>query len=144
MWRPLTLLLLLTLANGAHAGERFRADLTARPGSDSNASGSAILEIDDSGSTIFFEIEYWGLESDEIASHIHSDDGSVEHLLPAGSPKTGVWENPPRAAFIGLRQGTLYILVHTRDYPDGEIAGDIVAAPVGVERESVGGVKSRF
>ena len=134
----------LLAALPASAVEFYKATIEAVDGTGSSASGSAVLIYDDQANELTYEITVNGLESPELAAHIHTADGSIAHFLPAGPEKNGVWMELGFGEIFQLRQDQLFILVHTERNPGGEVRGQIVAGKVPVEDPSVGQMKLRF
>lgn len=139
------LLAVLTVSSASFANETYSALFRARSGVTTAASGTALLELDESETQLSFDIRISGLGSPELAAHIHAPDGSILTFLPPGEVKIGVWSNPGTLAVAWLRTGQLYILVHTEGNPSGEIRGDIAPGPlVPVTGTSFGAVKALF
>ena len=128
----------------ANAIEQFHADLRAREGSGSSATGSAVLSLDPDRGEVTYEISFSPLASPETGAQIHAADGSILHQLPTGSPKNGVWTGLGLAQIFQLRAGQLFILIHTEEDPAGELRGDIVAGRVPVQRHSMGRLKELY
>ncbi|MEM1057404.1 MAG: CHRD domain-containing protein [Bacteroidota bacterium] len=137
------MLLALVLSPLASAQILFRADLTGAqevPPVTTTASGLATAVLD--GSTLILRGSFEGLESDynpSIGSHLHlapaGQNGPVVFVLdPALTEdrRGGTWFGPEnRFANItpdqaqALRDGTLYVNVHTIDNPSGELRGQL-------------------
>ena len=83
----------------------------------------------------------------EDAAHFHMgnprENGSAVFALPLGSPKIGVWMIPIDA-LAALLDGELYINIHTADYFQGEIRGNIGPSVLPVEHTTWGRVKSLY
>lgn len=143
--------LALILALVAQPGERlFVATLDGTQNVPPNpfvtATGTATFVLNAAQTELAFHIEYTGLSSDEIASHIHNADfknnGPVAFTLPIGSVKDGVWQIPP-AMVTELLAERLYVNVHSQTYSIGEIRGNITEAQVPVTPLSIGELKAR-
>ncbi|MEZ4389081.1 MAG: CHRD domain-containing protein [Candidatus Krumholzibacteriia bacterium] len=135
--RPLGLLLAMLAATGsASAATVLTAVLDSSAlASDSPAEGFARLVLDDSRTTITYEITYTDLQGEEFAAHIHSGPagnfGAIIHHLPLGTPKIGSWE-PSERRVAELLDGYGSVVIHTDLDPEGEIAGwlAVEGAPV--------------
>ena len=138
------LVLLLGVVAPAQAREIFRANLVPRDGVSTGASGYAIFELDDTETQVQFQIEYADLSSPEIAAHVHRANGEIVYALPGGNPKVGVWQDPGPVAVFQLRQGQLFVLVHTEANPGGEIRGDLSDLVVPIAPDSFGAVKALY
>ena len=132
------------MVSPAHAVEFYKASIEAIDGTGSSASGSAVIIYDDQANELTYDISITGLGNDELAAHIHTADGTIAHFLPAGPEKNGVWQGLGFGEIFQLREGMLYILVHTEGNPGGEVRGEIIVGKVPVESLSVGKVKLRF
>lgn len=70
----------------------------------------------------------------EIFSHIHGFAGpgvpaGVQHNLPNGSPKIGVWNYNP-ADEANIINGLTYVNIHSNAFGGGEIRGQILRVPM--------------
>lgn len=126
----LSSLLLFSVQAGAE--ERFEAQLVPVPGSGSSGSGSCTLVPDDLAGEIRWELQADGLGSPELAAHVHGPGGEILFPLPTGNPRGGVWSDPGPVNLFLLRQGALFVLVHTEENPAGELRGDLLPAGGGV------------
>lgn len=140
---PRMLATALVLASGsAWAAGQFRADLRGSaevPANSSTATGSAHAKLDSNGTTLRVQIRYSGLSSGVTGAHVHTGAADVNgpvlvDLEPALGRTAGgvtnlVTEISGDAA-RQLRDGGLYVNVHTTRYPDGEIRGQFMAHPV--------------
>lgn len=139
------------LASTATTDMNFVATLNGTnnvpPLSGVTASGTATLVLNAAQTELSFHIEFSGLGSSEIASHIHvggpRENGGVAFALPLGSPKDGVWNISPEHV-TNLLDGRLYINIHTEVYVTGEIRGNIVLDPVATEPTTWGRFKSKY
>lgn len=133
-----TLLLAATVAT-AGASTSFHADLNGQnnvpPISAVTATGFGDFVLNDAQTQLTFHIEYTGLSSPELDSHIHvgttRENGPIAFELPLGTPKDGVWNITPEYV-TDLLAGHLYVNIHSDLYVTGEIRGNImqVAVPV--------------
>lgn len=94
------------------------------------ATGSAVFVLNEDETELSYHVEYTGLSSPEIYSHIHNagprDEGPIEPSLPlaVGTPKWGLWQVTADIV-TKLASRRLYINVHTEMYGIGEIRGNI-------------------
>lgn len=128
----------------ADAIEHFRARLQSREGSGSSATGTAVLRLDPDLGEVSYEISFSQLASAETAAHIHAPDGTILHQLPVGPSKSGVWSGLGFLQIFQLREGLLFILIHTVDDPAGEIRGDIVPGRVPVQEHTISRLKNQY
>lgn len=127
--------LALTAASGAPALTTFVANLTSNqeiPRVDTDSEGSATVTLNPDN-TLTYAVTTTSLEG-ATAAHIHlgsaNENGPI--LFPlTGGPTTwaGTTAALSRDQLTALREGGLYINVHTTENPNGEIRGTIVAAP---------------
>jgi len=103
-----------------------------------SGSGTGTFVLNHTETELSYDISFSGLGTAETASHIHSNDegGGVVKSLGTGSPKVGVWKfndgtplTPARV--VSLKNGHLYVNIHSVGFPNGEIAGDIVTGACG-------------
>jgi cysteine-rich repeat protein len=71
--------------------------------------------------------------SGETAAHIHGYSGpgvpsGIEHTLPLGTPKIGVWNYPPVREADIINELT-YVNIHSNAFLGGEIRGQILRVP---------------
>jgi hypothetical protein len=136
---PAAALCLALLAPGAAraAGpKQFLALLNAgqeTPVNDSTAQGVAHLFFNDSDKMLCFAISFADLSTPEAVAHIHGDANSVPGVaaapifdLPLGNPKSGCvgpLDGPQKKL---LQKNLLYINIHSEDFINGEIRGQIL------------------
>jgi CHRD domain-containing protein len=94
----------------------------------SNASGIAFLTFD--GKQLCFAITTT-IGSQETAAHIHGpaapgEAAGILFTLDAGRAKNGCWSSPAKSVKKALKKGRLYLNVHTNEFPNGEIRGQIL------------------
>ncbi len=142
--RLLLALPLLLLASPAVATEFFSAVISARPGVESDATGTGQFILNNSETELTYSVEVSNLTSTEIAAHIHSPDGTVLYTFPLGATKNGVWQNPGNINVLLLRTEQLYVLVHTENNGGGEARGNILLESVPTSSLSVGWIKSAY
>ncbi|MEE9271374.1 MAG: CHRD domain-containing protein [Candidatus Krumholzibacteria bacterium] len=105
-------------------------------GTGSPATGTATLILNDAETELTYNIEFSGLLASESAAHIHSDGegGGVVHPLVLGTPKIGVWKSTDASPLTpqrvqDLKDGLLYVNIHSTLHPAGEIRGQILFGP---------------
>ena len=128
--------LILTGASGAPALTTFGANLTSNqeiPRVDTDSEGSATVTLNPDN-TLTYAVTTTSLE-DATEAHIHL--GSANENGPILFPLTGgptSWAGTTAVLSVeqlaALREGRLYINIHTLENPAGEIRGTIVAAPL--------------
>ena len=122
------------------------ADLTAEaevpnPGPD-GATGSAVIVIDDETNEVCFELTIDGLGKGDavIAAHIHEGEAGV-----AGGVVVPLFTEPPTGEMTGCVQdvdpdviaaitadpAAYYVNIHTEQFPDGAVRGQLVVSSVG-------------
>jgi CHRD domain len=122
------------------------ADLTAEaevpgPGPD-GATGSAVIVIDDETNEVCFELTIDGLGDGDgvIAAHIHEGEASV-----AGDVVVPLFTEPPTGEMTGCVQdvdpsivaaitadaAAFYVNIHTEQFPDGAVRGQLVVSSTG-------------
>ncbi|HVC50948.1 MAG TPA: CHRD domain-containing protein [Stellaceae bacterium] len=105
------------------------------PTTETGGTGSADITYDPTTRKISWSITYSGLSSPVTMAHIHGPAApgktgpvivwlSVQGVPPA-SPITGETTLTPEQA-TELAAGQLYVNVHTRSHPAGEIRGQVV------------------
>jgi hypothetical protein len=100
--------------------------------------GVAAYNLDTAANTLAFDIRYGLLMGTESAAHFHTGaagvNGGVIFVLPAGSPKIGVW-NYLEAQEPGILLGAVYANIHTSFDGAGEIRGqfEFPSGAVGAE-----------
>ncbi|MBD3368662.1 MAG: CHRD domain-containing protein [Candidatus Eisenbacteria bacterium] len=121
------------------------------PPSDSDATGTATLILNDAQTQVEYVVMYAGLEGEETDAHFHQggpgEDGPILHHLPLGSPKFGTWDVD--AHEVGyLLNGMVYVNIHTTTHVSGEIRGDITESTAGLTLGAVdtswGRIKALF
>lgn len=111
----------------------MRADLMGSqqvPPVETSATGTGEFKVDTTHNTVTFKIDYQDLSALETASHIHgfAAEGSntgVLFPLPLGVEKKGVW-NYTEDQESGILGGLTYVNVHSENFPNGEIRGQIL------------------
>jgi hypothetical protein len=100
------------------------------PANASAGRGVGLFMLDTAANTLRYHIIFGGLGSAEIFSHIHGAsnygvNSGVLHNLPVGSPKVGTWTYP-EAQEQALKDGLMYVNIHSSGISTGEIRGQIV------------------
>ncbi|XP_062498801.1 uncharacterized protein LOC134176139 isoform X2 [Corticium candelabrum] len=116
----------------------FTADMKPEnevpPVNTSNAAGSATLTLRDN--TLEYIISYQGL-GQFAAAHIHgpaspTENAGVQYIISeftklGGSDEAqGKWTNLTETQIDDMKDGLYYINIHSNDFPDGEIRGQIL------------------
>jgi hypothetical protein len=133
----------------ARAAETFIALMNSPqevPPNDSNGHGLVFFTYE--GRMLCYAINYTELGSDEIAAHIHgpAEPGVNAAVLfpispdpsPLGSPKQGCLGPLTAAQGRDLERGLLYVNIHTTEFPNGEIRGQIIGGSSGSTGSSRG------
>lgn len=102
------------------------------PPTTSTAAGSGTFVLDTAANTLSFNIVFSGLS--EAGAHIHGPAAAgaiagILNPLPAGSPKTGVW-NYLEVQEADILAGRTYVNIHSTTFPDGEIRGQILPTTI--------------
>jgi hypothetical protein len=137
---------ILTTGVARAAITTFTADLTAEaevpnPGPD-GATGSAVITVDDETNEVCFELTIDGLGAQDavIAAHIHEGAEGV-----AGDVVVPLFTEPPTGEMTGCVQDVdpaivaaitadpagHYVNIHTEQFPDGAVRGQLVVSVVG-------------
>jgi hypothetical protein len=136
--------LLLTAALGlalvfapspAAADLQFECNINAAqevPPNASPATGTGSFTLNGAETQLTIFVTFSGLTAPQTAAHIHGPaapgvNAGVQFGFPLGSPVNQVWAIPP-AQVTNLKNGLLYVNVHTQNFPGGEIRGQIVAS----------------
>jgi len=99
------------------------------PPTGSSAAGIALIALDVASDRLGYDIRFAGLSSAETAAHIHGFappgvNAGVQHPLPPGSPKLGVWTYPAGDE-ANVLSGLTYVNIHSTMFPGGEIRGQL-------------------
>jgi hypothetical protein len=121
------------------------------PPNASAATGVAILTVDSEGSIIGIPlyVEFSGLSSAQTGAHVHMGgsgvNGAVIHELPLGSPLNTFLDLGGLAELAALANGTLYVNIHTVEFPGGEIRGQLILTDtVATENTTWGTIKTLY
>jgi len=100
------------------------------PQNPSSADGIGLFEYNHTSQLLKFSINYTGLTTDEIISHIHlgsiGSEGQIQFDLPTGETKLGYVGPLTDLQERELFAGNLYVDIHSNLFADGEIRGQIV------------------
>lgn len=113
----------------------FNADLTGAsevPAVDTQATGTAEVTVDTEAKTVAWKITTEGLSGEPTAAHIHGPAAAGENAAPAIDLSAALAEGSGEIAdeqIADLEAGNYYVNVHTEANPDGEIRGQLAAAP---------------
>jgi len=124
----------------ASAQQKFTVSLNGvqeNPPVNSPGRGSCVLTLDTAETQITLSCTYSGLGSNASAAHIHTDgpvgvNGPVLFNLTGASGTSGTLTLAPTAVtpaqVADLRAKRWYLNIHTTNFPDGEIRGQIKIA----------------
>ncbi len=95
----------------------------------SNAVGTGWFSFDDD--SLYFQITFAGLSSAFSAAHFHMAaagvaGGVVKPLTFTDSTLNSVWADISDNLVAALAKGNLYVNVHSSNYPNGEIRGQVL------------------
>jgi glucose/arabinose dehydrogenase len=101
---------------------------------DSPGSGSGTLRLDTGTLELSWDISFADLEAPQTAAHFHGaaracETAGVQIGLPLGSPIQGSATLTQEQA-DDLMLGLWYVNVHSEEYPDGEIRGQVMPVPL--------------
>jgi hypothetical protein len=113
----------------------FKADLKSSeevPPNDSPGKGTADVTLDTTANKVSWKVTYEGLTADPAAAHFHGPADMGQNADPVIDISANINEGsadvtPEQAQMI--QDGKTYINVHTAQYPDGEIRGQVTKAP---------------
>lgn len=113
---------------------KFTADLTASaevPPTESTATGTADVTVDTEAMTVSWMVTVQDLTGDATAAHIHGPAAMDENAGPVIDMSDAIMEGSADITedqMGELKDGKYYVNVHTAEYPDGEIRGQLAAA----------------
>jgi CHRD domain-containing protein len=110
----------------------MKADLKSSeevPPNDSPGSGTAEVTLDTDANKVSWRITHEGLTGDATAAHFHGPAKIGENAGPIVDISTNLMEGsadvtPEQLQMI--REGNTYLNIHTAQYPDGEIRGQVL------------------
>ena len=121
------------------------------PPNASTATGMAVLTMDtEAGSYVLpLYLEFTGLSSAQTGAFVYQGsaggNGAVTYTLPLGSPLDTFFELDGLFELPLLANEGLYVNIHTENYPDGEIRGQLVLTSTVADRNTAwGSIKSLF
>lgn len=134
----ITVALGLTLAlapRPADAAMQFEAVINSAqevPPNASPATGTGTFTLNDAETQLSINIVFSGLVAPQTGAHIHGaappgTNAGVRFPLTLGSPVNMVW-NIPAGDVVSLKNGLLYVNIHSQAFPGGEIRGQILAS----------------
>jgi hypothetical protein len=104
------------------------------PPSTSNAMGVAFLTFDTGTKRVCYSISYSTLQGTETEAHLHSAQAGETNavlydLTPLGTPKVSCIGPIKANEEKLLKQGRMYINIHTDIFVAGEIRGQVLPVP---------------
>lgn len=126
--------MLLGFATTGHAEIlTFRADMTpgseAPPAPNSHGSGQATVTIDPETKKATRQIAVKDLTGDPTAAHIHCPAGTCVKAPPMVDMSANIMKGEGTVTdqqLADIQAGKTYVNVHTAQYPDGEIRGQLL------------------
>ncbi len=118
-------------------GIRFSASLDGSqeaPPNTSKAQGTAWGKLSQDLSSLSYRVTYAHLDTTFTVSHFHiAPSGAVVHqIIFTGNTSEGSWDAIPDTLLLALVKGNLYLNIHSKLHPAGEISGRVKIAQ-GVE-----------
>ena len=142
MTRKLSLLTTAFLAFGAMSAvpalaemKTFHAEMAGAsevPPVDTQAKGTADVTVDTDAKTVTWKVTSEGLSGDPTAAHIHGPAAEGENADPVIDMSAAIMDGSGEITdeqIADLEGGKYYVNVHTEANPDGEIRGQLMAAP---------------
>jgi CHRD domain len=111
---------------------KMKADLKSSeevPPNDSPGSGTADVTLDTDANKVSWTITHEGLTGDASAAHFHGPAKVGENAPPVVDISTNLMEGSADVSAEQLqmiREGNTYLNIHTAQYPDGEIRGQVL------------------
>ena len=108
----------------------FKTELTGAAGvppTDSSATGTVVVTLDTEAKTVAWVVTVEGLSGDPTASHIHGPAAPTEAAGPVIDTMAEMEGSAPITdeQIAELTAGKYYYNVHTEQFPDGEIRGQL-------------------
>lgn len=113
----------------------FQAELNGAsvvPAVDTQAAGTAEVTVDTEAKTVTWKVTTEGLSGEPTAAHIHGPAAAGENAAPAIDLSAALAEGSGEITdeqIADLEAGNYYLNVHTEANPDGEVRGQLAAAP---------------
>lgn len=111
----------------------FKADMTpgseAPPAANSHGSGQATVRIDTETKKVTWDIAVKDLTGDPTAAHIHGPAGAGVNAPPLVDMSANIMKGEGTVTdqqLADIQAGQTYVNVHTAQYPDGEIRGQLL------------------
>ena len=101
------------------------------PPTESDATGTADVMVDTEAGTVSWTVTVENLTGDPTAAHIHGPAAEDENAGPVIDMSEAIMEGSGEITedqIAELKDGKYYVNVHTEEYPDGEIRGQLKAA----------------
>jgi hypothetical protein len=111
----------------------FKAALDAKsevPPNNSTATGTADVTVDTATKKLSWKVEQSGLTGEPTAAHFHGPAKPGENAGPVVDISANMKEGSADLTDEQLQQlqsGSWYLNIHTQQYPDGEIRGQVEA-----------------
>jgi hypothetical protein len=136
----------LAAAGLARAAETYVAQLNgANAGTPSTATGIAIFELSDDLTGIDYNVSYSGLLGIQTGAHVHRTGGAIAFDLGTDiNPMIGTWQFVLPQDVDRLRNGQLYVNIHSTLYPMGEIRGTLFSELTPVANTTWGRIKALY
>lgn len=130
-------------SDGSGAGDLFFTKMSSEGGAVTTASGLCTLRLNAAGTQATVRFNYAGLTTAVTGKHIHNDPYltnpsqiifDMDTAVP-NSDGSYTWDLAPVGTFTKasdivqcIREGKTYINIHTVNYPNGEIRGNLTIA----------------
>jgi CHRD domain-containing protein len=112
----------------------YRATLNGAaevPPNKTGGTGTATATIDTDLKMLSYTVQYSGLSGPATAGHFHGPAGAGKNaavlipiMAPLGSPIHGM-ARLSDAEIAAFQAGNVYVNIHTKEYPEGEIRGQM-------------------
>lgn len=112
----------------------YTADLAADaevPPADSSATGTADVTVDTDANTVSWTVKFEDLTGDPTAAHIHGPADKGENAAPVIDMSDSIMDGSGDITadqIKELQDGKYYVNIHTKEYPKGEIRGQLAKA----------------
>jgi len=100
------------------------------PVTTTNATGTLWAVLDPASQTLTYRVTYANLDSQFTAAHFHlgapgTNGGVVTPITFTGNTAQGQWTDIPDSLIDDMMKGDIYINIHSKKYPAGEIRGQL-------------------